>query len=75
MNIMTIVFLQWMGRGRRTIAKWKDDKFVPYQRYPQVVSFSFRSAGEVGTVDTFEATMNVGVSAAIFGVVKVSFVL
>lgn len=60
-----------MGRGRRPFAKWMGDHFVPYERYPQVLSFRFRPAGVVGAADTFEALLNIGVSAAIFGVVKV----
>lgn len=66
---------QWMGRGRQTIAKWMGDRFLPFERYPQVVSFSFRPAGVVGSNDAFEAVINVGVSVAIFGVVKVSHLL
>lgn len=69
--IVTASASQWMGRGRQAFAKWMGDVFVPFQRYRQVVSVSFRPAGLVGVHDVFEAFLNIGVSAAIFGVVKV----
>ena len=62
---------QWMGRGRRPHAKWMGSDFAPFERYLQVISFRFRPDGLVGGRDAFEALVNIGVSAAIFGVVKV----
>eukprot|EP01138_Halocafeteria_seosinensis_P006740 gb/GECG01006893.1/.p1 GENE.gb/GECG01006893.1/~~gb/GECG01006893.1/.p1 ORF type:complete len:433 (+),score=49.34 gb/GECG01006893.1/:1-1299(+) len=62
----------WMGRGRQVFAKWiqEEGSFAPFERYPQVISVKFQTAGEVGVPNAFEAIMNVGVSAAVFGLVK-----
>eukprot|EP01138_Halocafeteria_seosinensis_P013875 gb/GECG01014168.1/.p1 GENE.gb/GECG01014168.1/~~gb/GECG01014168.1/.p1 ORF type:complete len:417 (+),score=46.29 gb/GECG01014168.1/:1-1251(+) len=60
----------WMGSSQETFAKWQGDTFSSYERFSEVVSVSFDTAGTVGAARAFEAIISLAVSAAVFGVVK-----
>lgn len=42
----------WISRGRSVFLKWDDDskQAIPHERYPQVISISFRASGKLAIV-------------------------
>ena len=60
----------WNSRNQVRVWKQEDGEFRPYERFPQVVSVSFQTAGEFGSFDAFTAIMNLGIAFAIFDAVK-----
>ena len=61
----------WASRGRQIRTQRVGDELLRFQTYVQVLDVAFRSYGTVGAPDAFTAVMNIGVSAAIFGLAKV----
>lgn len=53
----------WVSRGQSIFPKWQDGKVVPHERYPQVISVSYRASGKnlLSLLSGFTATILNGI--------------
>lgn len=48
----------WVSRGRPIHPKWEDDMLIPYGRYPQVISVSYRPSGMLRNINGCISILN-----------------